>query len=185
MEHVMPNDQQSILNSLKGKGPEAWRAYLRPFEEGETLTGLSMLVIFPYAASLARDQLSLEWAEIAVRAAELEATNRGAVEREDALLSAMRLRAWFISKMGSRPHDLILDRDLILSWAMEGVNLTVDEGREKAAVLGDRLAELKRSSNPREKQDVLEDLRMLRRMKHRLSVVNVLADCANCRQTQC
>ena len=49
MEHEMQNDQQSIVNSLRDKGPEAWRAYPRPLEEGQPMTALSMLVVYPYA----------------------------------------------------------------------------------------------------------------------------------------
>jgi hypothetical protein len=173
---VIQSDQQSVFNSLKDKGPEAWREYLRPIEQGKSMTALSMLVVYPYAAGLARDQGSLEWAEVAVRAAELEARHHSGIEREDALLWAMQLRSWFISKLGSRTNHFILDKEIILLWAMEGVNLSVEAAKEKAASLGDRLAGLKHSTDPRDKQDVLEDLRLLRRMKNRLNVVRVLAD---------
>jgi hypothetical protein len=173
----MQNDQQDIFDSLKGEGPQAWRAYLRPFEEGESITGLSMLVIYPYAAGLAKNQGSLDWAEVAVRAAELEARNHSGTEREEALLWAMQLRAWFISKMGSRSNDLILDKAIILRWVMDGVEISVQTAKAKTLSIGERLAGLKNSSNPEDKQQVLEDLRLLRRLKHRLNVVKVLADC--------
>src|SRR5215471_4334115 len=93
---AMQADQQRIMDSLIDQGPEVWRAYLRRFEEGRPLTGLSMLVIFHYAAPLAKDQGSLDWAEVAVRAAELEALNCSGTKREDARLWAMQLRSWFI-----------------------------------------------------------------------------------------
>jgi len=176
-EQEMQNDQQSVFNTLKAEGPEAWRAYLRPLEEGKPITGLSMLVIYPYAANLAKKQGSLDWAEVAVRAAEVEARNRSGVEREDALLWAMQLRSWFISKMGSRSNNLILDKEIILPWVLEGVNLSVQTAKEIAVSLGERLAKLKNSSNLDERQQVLEDLRLLRRLKHRLNVVKVLVDC--------
>src|SRR5215469_2327003 len=99
----MQADQQSIMVSLMDKGPEDWREYLRPFEEGQPLTGLSMEVIFHYAAPLAKDQSTLDWGEVAIRAAELEALNSSGNGRENALLRAMRLRSSFIAKMGSRP----------------------------------------------------------------------------------
>jgi hypothetical protein len=170
------SDQQSIFNSLKDEGPQAWLAYLRPFEEGESISGLSMLIIYPHAAGLAKGQGSLEWAEVAVRAAELEARNHSGIVREDALLMAMRLRAWFISKMGSRPNDLILDKAVILRWAMDGVDISVQTAKEKAASIGKRLVALKTSSNPEDKKRVGADLSLLRRMKHRLNVVKALAD---------
>jgi hypothetical protein len=171
------SDQQSLFNTLKDEGPEAWRAYLRPFEEGESTSGLSMLVIYSYAAGLAHDQGSLEWAEVAVRAAELEARNRSGIEREDALLLAMQLRSWFISKMGSRPNDLVLDKAIILRWATDGMAVSVQTAKEKALSTGKRIVALKTSSNAEDEQHVLDDLRLLRRIKHRLNVVKVLADC--------
>ena len=80
------------------QGPEAWLAYLRSVEEAGPANGLSLKVIFP----LARHQKSLEWAEVAIRAAELDSRRGSDTEREESLLNAMTLRSWFISQMGSR-----------------------------------------------------------------------------------
>jgi hypothetical protein len=179
----MQNDQQSIFKSLREKGPEAWRAYLRPFEDGETITGLSMHLIYDYAVGLAMRQGSLDWAEVAIRAAALEASNYNAsvrqkeIVREDAQVRAMGLRAWFISQMGSCPNHFVLDKEIILHWVMEGWKLSVPTAKEKASSLGNELAEAKKSGNPEDMQRVGEDLRELRRIKHRLKVVKVLADC--------
>jgi len=173
----MDVDQQSIMDSLKDEGPEAWRAYLRPFEEGQTLTGLSMQVIFHYAAPLAKDQGSLDWAEVAVRSCELEALNCSGTERENALLRAMQLRSWFITKMGSRPNHLVLDKEIILHWAMEELDVSIQTVKEKAALIWEDVARIKGSSNPEDMQRVHDDLRHLRLIKHRLDVVKVLADC--------
>jgi hypothetical protein len=85
----MPTNQQSILNTLRDTGPEAWLAYLRPFEEGEPLlTGVSMQIVFHHAAPLAKEQTSLDWAEVAVRAAELDARDGNHIEREWSRLNA-------------------------------------------------------------------------------------------------
>ena len=173
----MQTDQQSIMNSLKDKGPEAWRAYLRPFEEGQPLTDLNMLVIFHYVAPLAKHQGSLDWAEVAVRAAELQGLNRSGTEREDALQWAMRLRSWFIVKMGSRPNHRVLDKEIILHWVMDGLDISVQTAKEKAALIWKDVARVKASSNPEDMQGVHDDLRQLRRIKHRLDVLKVLADC--------
>lgn len=173
----MATDQQSIMISLMDKGPEAWRAYLRPFEEGQPLTGLSMLVIFQYIAPMAEKQESLDWAEIAVRAAELQALNRSGTERENALFWAMRLRSWFIAKMGSRPNHLVLDKEIILRWAMQELDIPMQTVKEKAALIWKDAARAKGSSNPEDRQRVHDDLKQLRRIKHRLNVVKVLADC--------
>lgn len=173
----MHRDQQIVFESLINEGPESWLAYLRPFEQGEPITGLSMLAIFHYAAPLAKDLRSLEWAEVAARAADLEAANSGGIERENASLSAMQLRSWFISKMGSRQHHTILDKEMILRWVIEGLNLSIDAAKEKASALWKNMAKVKDSSDPANRQLVVEDLRQLRRIKHRLNVVKVLADC--------
>jgi len=84
------------------QGPQAWLAYLRSFEEAGPANGLSLKVIFHHAAPLARHQKSLEWAEVAIRAAELDSRRGSDTEREESLLKAMTLRSWFISQMGSR-----------------------------------------------------------------------------------
>src|SRR5215469_5087589 len=172
----MQTDQQSIMNSLKDKGPEAWRAYLHPFEEGQPLTGLSMQVIFQYAAPLAKDKSSLDWAEVAVRASELETLNCSGTERENALLWGMQLRSWFIAKMGSRPNHLVLNKEVILQWATEGLDISVQTAKEKAALIWKDVARIKGSSNSADMQRVHDDLRQLRRIKYRLDVVKVLAD---------
>ena len=173
----MQADQQSIMDSLRDKGPEAWLAYLRPFEEGEALTGLSMEVIFHYAAPSVKDQSTLDWGEVAIRAAELEARNSTGTQREDVLLRAMQLRSWFIAKMGSRPNNLVLDKEIILRWALEGLDISVQTAKEKATLIWKDVARVQGSSNPEDKQRVHDDLRQLRRIKHRLNVVKVLADC--------
>jgi len=177
MEYAMQNDQQSIMNSLKDERPEAWLAYLRPFEEGEPITGLSMLVIFHYAAPLAKKQDSLDWAEVAVRAAELEARNCSGIGSENARLWAMQLRSWFISKMGSRSNHFVLDKEVILNWVMDGLKLSVRAAKEKISSLAEVIAVAKKSSNPDDGQRLRNDLSELCRIKHRLNVVKVLADC--------
>ena len=176
-EQEMQNDQQSVFNTLKAEGPEAWRAYLRPLEEGKPITGLSMLVIYHYAAVLAKKQGSLDWAEVAVRAAELEARNCSGASRENALLWAMQLRSWFIAKMGSGSNHFVLDKDVILSWAMEGLKLSVQSAKEKLSSLAELLALAKKSSRTEDRQRLRDDLIELVRIKHRLNVVKVLADC--------
>ena len=174
----MEPDQQSVLNSMTDKGPEAWSAYLRRFEDDPQLTSvLSMQVIFHYIAPLAKNQESLDWGEVAVRAAELEARDKSGIEREEALLQAMNLRSWFICKVGSRSGHSVLDKEIVLRWVTDGLTLSVTVAREKAERVGEALARMNNSSDPKELQRIADDLRQLRRIKHRLRVVKVLADC--------
>jgi hypothetical protein len=174
---VAQKDQQQIMNSLIDKGPEAWGTYLRPFEAGAPLGGLSMQVVFHHAALLAKKQGSLEWAEVAVRAADLEARHCSGVERENASLWAMNLRTWFICKVGSRPDNLVLDKSIILDWILKGLTFPLQTAIEKAASLNATLAETDSLSSPAERQRASEDLRELRRIKHRLNAAKMLADC--------
>lgn len=179
----MHADQQSIMDSLRDKGPEAFREYLRRFEEGAPLSGsgLSMLVVFHYAAPLAEKQESIDWAEVAVRAAELEARNSTGVERENSLLWAMNLRSRFICKMGSRSDHFVLDKAVILAWVMECLTLPVQTALAKSAAVKQKLAGLKVLSNPEEKQRIADDLSELFRIKHRLNIAKVLVDCGELR----
>ena len=175
----MQTDQQSIFNSLKDKGPEAWREYLRPFEKGQPLTGLNMLVIFHYVAPKAKEQDSLDWAEVAVRAAELEALNSSGTARENALLWAMQHRSWFIAKRGPRPNHPVLDKEVILRWVVDGLDISVQTAKEKSIQVWEDVARVKGSSNREYRQRVHDDLKQLRRIKHRLGVLKVLADCGD------
>jgi hypothetical protein len=136
-----------------------------------------MLVIFNYAAWLAKKQASLDWAEVAIRAAELEASNRTGIEREGVVMHAMRLRSWFISQMGSRPHHFILDKEIILGWVMDGLNLPMQTAQAKTVELGENLVRAKNSPHHEDMQQVAKDFQQLVRIKHRLNIAKVLADC--------
>lgn len=174
---MSPSNQQVLMNSLKDKGPDVWLEYIRPFEQGAPITGLSMQVIFHYAAPLAKTQNSLDWAEVAVRAAEVEASNCNAVERENAQLWAMNLRAWFICKMGSRSGDLVLDKSIILEWVLDSLKPPVQTAKEKAASFRAMLAGAKSLSDQGKRQQTIDDLHELRRIKLRLNVAKTLAGC--------
>jgi hypothetical protein len=78
----MESEQQRIFISLQDKGPEEWDAYLRPIEAETASAGLSMQIAFDHAPKLARDHSSLEWAGIALRAADIEKKHSSAVVRE-------------------------------------------------------------------------------------------------------
>jgi hypothetical protein len=169
----MQNEQQSTFNSLRDQGPGAWSAYLLQFEEGQPIAGLSMEVIYSHALGLAKVQVSLDWAAVAIRAAEQKALDENPIIREDSRLKAMRVRSWFISRKGARAGDFVLDKDIILRWAMEGVSLSPRMAMEKAAKVRDLLAR----GGVESSSSAANDLRQLRRMRHRLNVVKELADC--------
>ena len=167
----MSSDQQIILDSLKNEAPEAWLQYLRPFEAGEPATGLSMQVIYHFVAPLATKQGRLDWAEVAVRAAEVEARQGTGIEREDAQVTAMMLRSLFVSKMGPRPGHPVLDKEVILRWVAEGLSISVQEARQSAIPFWKNLIAAKTSTDPEDLRRLGEVLRELRRIKRRLNGV--------------
>ena len=170
-------DQQTAFNTLKMQGPLAWLAYLRNFEETGRANGLSLQVIFHHAAPLAKHQRSLDWAEVAIRAAELDSNSGSDTEREESLLSAMTLRSWFISQMGSRPGHFVLDKETVIQWAMAALTLSICEVKDRAMSFWENLKRAKESSNSDALQQTAKDAHQLRWIKHRLNIIKVLVDC--------
>lgn len=70
------------------EGPQRCDEYLRQLEEGNRIPSVSMMLVVQKAGNRARDQISLEWAEIAVRAANLWAIEGGSSDPAVALLHA-------------------------------------------------------------------------------------------------
>jgi hypothetical protein len=172
----MPSGAGRELKTLLDGGLERWDEYLRQFEEGKPITVLSMEMVFQKAAVRAQEQISLEWAGIALRAADLFANQGGGKYRESALLEAMRLRAWFISKMGSRPGHPILDKEIILRWFTAELKFSLDVAKDKAAKAREKFVTAMKFPTPENKQLAVE-LLDLRRIKHRLTIVKTLAEC--------
>jgi hypothetical protein len=136
-----------------------------------------MRVIFHHAASLAKKRANIDWAEVAIRAIELEARNGSGIEREEALLYAMRVRSWFIGKMGSRPGHVVLDKEIVLHWVIDGLKLTMRATKERATLIRQNLVGVTNASDPKVKHQLAKDLSGLRWIKHRLRIAQVLADC--------
>jgi hypothetical protein len=173
----MPTDQESTLISLKDEGTNAWLEYLRLAKEDSSKRTLSMDVVFQYVAPRAKQQESLEWGEIAIRAMDLEAESSEGSARENSLLRGMELRSWFIARRGSVAGDVVLDKETILQWVEDGLCLTRQAVEEKAKSIWDDVAKVKTSQKPEEVQRIGDTLRQLSRIKHRLRVASVLADC--------
>jgi hypothetical protein len=173
----MLSDQQRVFELLKNEGPAEWLAYISPFETSESQPPLSLLITFDHAALRAKREDSLEWANVAVRAAELNGLTSTGIAREQSRLNAMRMRSWAIAKAGSRAGDPTLDKEIVISWASEALTPPVETVRKKARELWGNLAKARSSKNPEDLQQVGSDLSKLRWIKHRLTVIKVLADC--------
>ena len=180
----MQSEQQMILNSLEGKGPEVWKEYLEPFEQNNALVSeLSMLVIYERAAVRAKKECSLDWAEVAIRAMELNALHHAGsgqqnkIARNDAMSSAMQLRIWFISQIGSRTGDYVLDKERVQRWILDGLDISPRAAKEKVAWIQTELARMKGSHVLKAGSAMENAMSHLRRIKNRLRLAQVLIDC--------
>jgi hypothetical protein len=133
------SEQQAVFNSLVNQRPAAWLAYIHSYEDGESVSTLSMEVIFHHATQLAERHESLEWAEVAVRVAELDARRSKGAVNENCRQRAMGVRARFIAKMGSRPNHYILDKEILVRWVMESLKGLVQKAKLDAAAIREKL----------------------------------------------
>ncbi len=171
-------EQQVIVQQLLGEPPARWLDAMKPFEEGLLRPERnSMLAIYEVAALSAEEDRSLEWAEVAVRAADLdvrEASNEA--EREGSLLRAMRLRCLFISAVGARTGHPVLDVGVVLEWITSALTLPIAEVEAFAKAVKQDLASSELPSQPGVRPHAYDDLIRLRRIRHRLDLANSLAE---------
>lgn len=142
------------------------------FRDGETTRRVrcpAMLFVYERAEFDAAADDSLEWAAIAVRAANIWALDDDDWNRKQALQRCMQLRANLICKSGARTGHPILDRESILTWFKESLIQPINAVRMKTA----------RWKAREVGQDglTLPELRELRTLKMNLKVLKTLADC--------
>lgn len=172
------------------EGPSRLDLYLRPFEGGAPVdhTGFmavqdgdavrsfpcsDMSIVFERAAYYAADENSLDWATIAVRAADLWAIDEDEWNRTTAMRDSMKLRTSFICSLGARSGHPVLDTAPILSWVNEGLTIPLDLARMKTMRWSRYVAT--------EHGLTLAEIRELRDIKVRLHVLQKLADCGQVR----
>jgi hypothetical protein len=167
---LIHKDPALVREALLNKDIEWLDGYLSEFEEGRPLRPNEMIMIRELAGWNAVQVDSIEWASIAIRAHELGALEQGGIYRDSALNDAMRIRSIFIAKLGSRPNDPILDKEIIFRWFAAELKLSMEEVRKMLQRLNDpppvNLSRL-----------TLDEIRALRYLKHRLGVIQSLADC--------
>lgn len=165
----MRKESEPQLQALLKSGPAGLDGWLRQFEDGTVSPDSRMDGVSEVATRLAREHSSLEWADIAIRAANLWA-KIDAVAREQAFQRAMLLRAWFISKMGAVQGNPVLDMETVLNWFYGELHLSIDEAKHKIHILQEARFPAR---VPLPKTEILE----LRKIKNRLAVVSLLAEC--------
>lgn len=118
------------------------------------------------ASSLAREHVSVDWARVAVAAYKILSEVVGDADpRLDDEVDEMRVKACLISRLGDKPGHDILDASAIVVWFTSDAGLSPSS----AAALA---AQLKGRSNINE--DDLATLRLLRRLKNRLLVIELI-----------
>jgi hypothetical protein len=164
----MRQDTEPQLQALLKNGPSWLDGWLRQVEEGTARPGGQMNGISEGAAHLAKEQSSLEWADISIRAANLWAqTDAGA--RENALHRSMLLRVWFIARMGASSGHPVLDKAIILDWFVRELEVSIEVAKE-------RIGEWQAPGSPLKERLPLDEVRELRRIKNRLGIVQLLAE---------
>src|SRR4051812_5928614 len=119
--------KQSLMlpDELVEQGPVRLKQYLTECEQG-TRAPANLDLILDVSEYRATSENSLEWAEIATRAANLGAQANPA-QRHSYLYRAMLLRTIFISREGSRAGHGILDRAAVVGWFRAELRLSPEE----------------------------------------------------------
>jgi hypothetical protein len=141
-------------------GSERLGIWLADIEAGviERPSNNRILGVAEHAEFRAKRDQSHDWGYVAVRA-------YGLVN----VLKAMRLRAWFISKMGAEPGSSIRDSNIILDWFIQEIPFSMEVARQKCD-------EWNRNDLPLTERLSVADLRVLRGIKNRLGPIQALAE---------
>lgn len=158
---MFPNAEAQLARLLSN-GPEYVKPLLPRIQDRFYLLGLA-----EGAAHRARQELSLEWAAIATQAYETFQSKTNEVT--SAPEKAMRLRAWFICRLGPSPHNRVLDIDVILRWFRDSQRFSMEEVLHK-------ISEWHQPGRPLAERLPLNDVKELLYLKSRLSVIKLLAD---------
>jgi len=117
-------------NELVEQGPVRLKQYLTDCAQG-TREPSNLDLILDVAEYRATNENSLEWAEIAIRAANLSA-QANPPRRHSYLYRAMLLRTIFIAREGSKPGHAILDPAAVVAWFRSELQCSPDEARRRS-----------------------------------------------------
>jgi len=123
---------QSLMlpEQLAGQGPVRLKQYLTECEQG-IREPANLDLILDVSEYRATSENSMEWAEIAIRAANL-ATQGNPPRRHSYLYRAMLLRTVFIARVGSRPGHSILDPATVTVWFLSELRFGPEEARRRS-----------------------------------------------------
>lgn len=177
------------VRQLVEPGPVRLRRYLTECERGERQPA-DLDLILEVAEHRASDEGSLDWAEIAVRTANLAAAGNP-TRRHSYLYRAMLVRTLFITRTGSQPGHPILDPAAVIDWFHAELKFSPAEARELSERWKDPhfqqefATELETHNGsaagvdgePQHISDTLNELLDLQLLKYRLQLLRRLAEC--------
>ena len=156
------------INSLLTKTTEEVTAYIEQHLESDECRNINWLGIAQGCATIAgspaagSEETGKQWASISVRVyrklREIE-SSQGIVESLQR--SEMHLRSLFVIKYGDDPHSPIFNLDSIANWFLDDVQDTPSDVHQAATVW---------------RQLPIDDIRKLRRLKNRISVLRNLEE---------
>ncbi len=153
---------------LLAGGPSAvkrWLAKVEPGHQDPSQT-VNWLGLAETAASLARSELDLDWAEIAIYIYDQLARKVDSASRRESLMySQMNLRAFLITRLGPRTGHPVLDPRPVVDWFSQALNMSVEEAKQEASHWVDldigRIRELRRIKNRLAPIKLLDDAKLL------------------------
>jgi hypothetical protein len=186
---AQPGDSLAPVNQLVEQGPVRLKLHLTECEEG-TREPANLELILEVAEYRASDEASLDWAEIAVRTANLVAAAKPA-HRHSYLYRAMLVRTLFITRLGSQPGHPILDPAVVVEWFQTELRFSPAEARRRSerwkdpAFQQEFAAELEAHNGSaaaadgetQHISDTLNELLDLQLLKYRLQLLRRLAEC--------
>ena len=188
---VRPNDSLATVDQLVEQGPVRLKRYLAECEEG-TREPANLELILEVAEYRASDEASLEWAEIAIRTANLAAA-ANPTRRHSYVYRAMLVRTLFITRIGAQPGHMILDPAVVIEWFHAELKFSPAEARRRSERWKDshfqqEFASELEAHNTSTNGDgaahetphiseILNELLDLQLLKYRLQLLRRLAEC--------
>ena len=174
---------------LVEQGPVRLKQYLTECEQG-TREPANLNLILEVAEYRASNENSLEWAEIAIRAANLGA-KADPTRRHSYLYRAMLLRTLFISRQGSQQGHAVLDPAAVVGWFQAELKFSPADARRRSERWKDprfqqEFATELEHHNASDKaadgetpfiKETLNDLLELQLLKYRVQLLRRLAEC--------
>lgn len=186
---VAASQSLALPDELVEQGPVRLKQYLTECEQG-TRQSASLDLILDVSEYRATSESSLDWAEIAIRAANL-AAQANPPRRHSYLYRAMLLRTIFIGRLGSQAGHTILDPAAVVAWFLSELRFSPEEARRRSERWKDPhfqqefAAELERHNSDNDGtgretpyiKDTLNDLLELQLIRYRLQLLRRLAEC--------